>query len=643
MDNQKDFLPIANEGEALVTTPSSIVQSNEAININENVEEKESKANTEIVRTEDNNINKQHIQNKANEKTEVEENIADKAEEKTTEEIEEPLENNAQINDDINNENEQANEQENIGENNESETLNQDSFVSGFDESTLSENVIEDAGENINEESSTVSVDEDGTFVSSEKTFVVDNIDDSQLLADEVGISGIYDTYGREILEPVFENQLRLSKNSIKLAYSRLKNTLLNYRDVKQRYSNGFELFKKSNKILCRMEIGEDCLNLYFALNFDELNSESFVFHSAKGQYKQTPTRVTILKGDEKSGEVYLTAISFVEKVMAENGIERNKTYVPTAYAERYPFNPNAVLKGREEIPPMPEQLEDMEYDYIEGELSKNIIEELMGESFKLDDKHGKDKLNALRQQASTIKGAVAITEPIIYFFDSALTRENVNAYLNIQQVLQDKFLGKMLPQQYFAVAESSGRIEQLNFLAVKEAVTCCDENPKYNFCVKISCRMLTKGSAFERLLKYSKTENNNLIMAFDCALLEVLGLEGMQAIEKLKENGIKIMLDNTESAGLKVLTEYVLDYLRFDARYYKEENLRTTAHLDMLTSYCKVQGILTASVNVDSNKEAKYLMMHGVDIIQGFVIEEPKRTIAGAVKEVRKLASVSV
>lgn len=521
---------------------------------------------------------------------------------------------------------------------NKEEISDEDKFVEGFDgEETAEEENIEE----ISEEEKTL-LDESGDeeiFTETDKVFVVDNVDDSQILADEVGVSNIFDTYGREIIEPVFENMLRQSKNSIKLAYSRLKNTILGYRDVKQRYSGAFELFKKSNKILCRMEIGVDCINLYLALNPDQLNAESFIFHSAKGQYKQTPTRVTVLKGDEKSGEVYLTAISLIEKVMEENGIDKLKTYVPTAYAERYPFNPNAVLRGKEDMPPIEDSFNDLEYDYIEGELTKNIIEELMGEGFSLDIKRGREKLNALRQQANTIKGAVAITEPIIYFYDSALNIDNENEYINVQQVLQDKFLGKILPQQYFAIAESSARIEQLNYLAVKEAVANCNDNPKFNFCVKISCRLLTKGAAFEKLLKYCKTENNNLIMAFDCALLEVLGQDGMAAIEKLKENGVKIMLDNTESAGLKILTEYVIDYLRFDARYYKEDNIRTTAHLDMLTGYCKVQGIKTASIGVETSKEAKFLAIHGVNIIQGFVIEEPKRTIAGAVKEVRKLA----
>ena len=525
------------------------------------------------------------------------------------------------------------------------EDVDADTFLQGEDDKEANieeeQSPEEEETDEISEEDKSLldSSDEEGIFAPSNEAFVVDNVDDSQLLADEVGISNIFDTFGREILEPVFENMLRQSKNSIKLAYSRIKNTVLNYKDVKQRYSGAFELFKKSNKILCRMEIGVDCINLYLALNPDQLNADSFIFHSAKGQYKQTPTRVTVLKGDEKSGEVYLTAISLIEKVMEENGIVKLKTYVPIAYAERYPFNPEAVLRGKEDIAPMEDAYSDLEYDYLEGELTKNIIEELMGEGFSLDIKRGRDKLNALRQQANTIKGAVAITEPIIYFYDSALDLDNTNEYIHVQQVLQDKFLGKMLPQQYFAIAESSARIEQLNYLAVKEAVTNCNDNPKFNFCVKISCRMLTKGNALERLLKYSKTENNNLIMAFDCALLEVLGQEGMAAIEKLKENGVKIMLDNTESAGLKILTEYIIDYLRFDARYYKEDNLRTTAHLDMLTGYCKVQGIKTASIGVENSKEAKFLAIHGVNIIQGFVIEEPKRTIAGAVKEIRKLA----
>ena len=108
--------------------------------------------------------------------------------------------------------------------------------------------------------------------------------------------------------------------------------------------------------------------------------------------------------------------------------------------------------------------------------------------------------------------------------------------------------------------------------------------------------------------------------------------------IKLLAANGVKIMLDNTECAGLKVLTELPVDFLRFDARYYKEDDERKTAHLDMILGYAKVQGINTTALYVDTVKEAKYLLLHGVRNMEGDVVGTPTRVPQTAIKEAKKL-----
>ena len=195
-----------------------------------------------------------------------------------------------------------------------------------------------------------------------------------------------------------------------------------------------------------------------------------------------------------------------------------------------------------------------------------------------------------------------------------------------------------MLPQQFFAVAEGSERIETLNLLSVKQAATDCDSNPDTLFVTQASARLLIKDDVLKRLIKNAKTENGNLILSFDCALLEALGERGLTGIRQLAENNIKIMIDNTENAGLKVLTEYNIDYLRFDARYYKEEDVKKTAHLDMVVGYAKVQGINTSALYVHSVKEAKYFLSHGLENIEGDLVGTPVRIIHNAIKGAKKL-----
>jgi EAL domain-containing protein (putative c-di-GMP-specific phosphodiesterase class I) len=157
-------------------------------------------------------------------------------------------------------------------------------------------------------------------------------------------------------------------------------------------------------------------------------------------------------------------------------------------------------------------------------------------------------------------------------------------------------------------------------------------------FATKVSARLLGKKTTLDRLLKTVRTDNHNLILAFDSALLEAMGEVGLEGVTALKQNDIKIMIDGTENSGLKILTEYPITYLRFDARYYKENVKSTVSHLDMLTGYCKVQGIITTTEYVENTKVARFFQTHGVDLIQGPAVCEPKRTIYNAVKGIKKL-----
>lgn len=468
------------------------------------------------------------------------------------------------------------------------------------------------------------------------------NDDDSREKADEVGVGENTDSYGREIIRPVFENRLRLSRNSVKLAYGKIKNTILSRAGMRQRYNGASELFAAEDERLFRLEIGDDELIVYCAGDKNSLDKSLYRYTVMKEKrYASTPLRVIVRKDTEQSESSLRRALDLIEHIFSDRGIGLKEHYVPVAYAERYPFNPQAVLEGKEYFAPVENAFDSEEYAPISGELTRDIIAELMGSDFDVEEKKGAERLEALRQQASTIKGAVALTEPIVYFYDSALNADNTVAYVHVCQVLNDKFMGKLLPQQFFAAAEGSERIERLNLMCVEQMKKDCEENLNHCFCTEISCRMLIRPQARARLLKACEG-CDRMIFAFDAALLEAAGKEAFDAIDELKSRGVKIMIDNTENSGMKILTELPIDYLRFDARYYDETVSQKTAHLDMLTGYAKTVGITAASVNVSSLKEAKHLLLHNVTVIQGFAVCEPKRIIYNATKEIKKLPAVA-
>jgi len=468
---------------------------------------------------------------------------------------------------------------------------------------------------------------------------------EEELTADEieraydVGVGLEFDDYDREILDPVFENYLRMSTNSLKYRYSRLKNDIMSYSQITHSFDGMFENFRINRNLILRLSVSNDKLYLYCALPLGSLDKKVYPHKKAVGAHgKVTPTVLTIK--DEKTT---LNAIEVIAVVMAKNNIMHKKHFVPTAYAERYPLNPNAVILGYEHIPPIEGQYDDeFEYDPITGEIVDGIVKAKVKRTVDPKKLTGKEKLEDMRQVAKTIKASVAMTEPIVYFYDAAIDASNNVQYVNIQQVLNDKFFGKILPQSYFAVAEGSDRIETLNFLALEHAVKLANASKNLRFVLALSVRLLLREKVFERLLRNAKTENHNLILAFDCSLLESIGDIGLNAITKLRnECSSMIMIDNAENAGMKVLTEYDYEYLRFDARYYEGDSPRQQAHLHLLAEYCKTQNIRSTSINVLNMKEAQKLIKLGVEIIQGYAVSEPKRNLNQAVRNIQKIPPV--
>lgn len=440
------------------------------------------------------------------------------------------------------------------------------------------------------------------------------------------------------ILEPGFENFLRLSKNSLKLNYSKIKNAILAYKLIKCQFDGATESFNKAKDKLFLISVSIDKLLINYALPEGSLDKKVYPHRFIKKEeFKPYPIQVSV------SGSGALKrALELVTLVMDTKKIPKANVAVPVAYGEKYPFVENAVIKGFEDK--MPKDSSTADYKDIYGEITKNIVAAKIPKTEgdkKQKPLKGAEKLTEKRQTATTVKGAIALAEPIVYFYDAVADRENKIAFVYMQQVLNDKFLGKILPQNFFAVAEGSERIDKLNFLQLETIIKDCEMRPDILFAMNVSCRLLLKKENLKKLIKSSKTTNENLMFVFDCALLEAMGDLGFDAISQLKENGLKIMADNVEQAGMKVLTEYYIDYIRIDSRYYPEDMPKAVSHLDMLTGYAKVQGITTVASGVENTKQAVFMLVHGVDCIQGIAVSNPRRLVHAAVREKKTLPAV--
>ena len=463
--------------------------------------------------------------------------------------------------------------------------------------------------EPVEEEETTEITAEELTDNGSLERYIENNDDDSEKKADERGVSGLFDAYGREIIADVFENRLRMSENAIKIAYSRIKN-LLKSHGLNRRFDGIEEFFFIDDKILVTMKI--DGKTLFIRIKDKEYE---------------------IVRDD---GGSYLKVMEAVKRFIKKSGFKESEDYVFTPYATRYAFNPDAVIRGKEDKEPEETDFSDEQYDPIENEAEADPVAIIKGLVEEIAEQE--ELVEGLTQKVNDAKGAAAVSEPRVYFYNAALDEDSKVVYINVQQVLNDKFLGKMLPQLFFAIAERSDRIITLNLLAVEHVAKVADGDPDRLYVTQASPVLLTKEESKKKLYDLAKTANGNLCLSFDAALLESLGEQGKTSIRELAEEGVKIMIDGTENAGLKVLTEYNADYLRFDARYYTEEDEKKSAHLTIVAEYANTQGIPSCVKNASTVKETRYLLSRGIKVVEGDIVGVPVRLVNNAVRSAKKL-----
>lgn len=551
------------------------------------------------------------------EQTSIAEPVATDAAEQRTESVTEPEATaDEESTEEHINEEEPANEEKPASEGEtakEEEPINEEETASGAEPIHEAEPANEEEPtseeEPVEEEETTEITAEELTDNGSLERYIENNDDDSEEKADERGVSGLFDAYGREIIADVFENRLRMSENAIKIAYSRIKN-LLKSHGLNRRFDGIEEFFFIDDKILVTMKI--DGKTLFIRIKDKEYE---------------------IVRDD---GGSYLKAMEAVKRFIKKSGFKESEDYVFTAYATRYAFNPDAVIRGDEDKEPEETDFSDEQYDPIENEAEADPVAIIKGLVEEIAEQE--ELVEGLTQKVNDAKGAAAVSEPIVYFYNAALDEDSKVVYINVQQVLNDKFLGKMLPQLFFAIAERSDRIITLNLLAVEHVAKVADGDPDRLYVTQASPVLLTKEESKKKLYDLAKTANGNLCLSFDAALLESLGEQGKTSIRELAEEGVKIMIDGTENAGLKVLTEYNADYLRFDARYYTEEDEKKSAHLTIVAEYANTQGIPSCVKNASTVKETRYLLSRGIKVVEGDIVGVPVRLVNNAIRSAKKL-----
>lgn len=241
----------------------------------------------------------------------------------------------------------------------------------------------------------------------------------------------------------------------------------------------------------------------------------------------------------------------------------------------------------------------------------------------------------------STAYAKRTLYKPIDFFFrgvaDSS-TKNKMVVFVDAFQIMNDRYLGRMSVCNYFYIAESSVRINELNVIAFEELRNydlVMRENfliPDVTYCLAVSTRFLDNDKDFDILLTLLKEygyKKNNLIISFFVSSLVSLDEKGRARYNRLRKAGYKICASayGEDYNSLDVFSEFNFDYLRCESQYFDATPNKKKV-LAMLVNFCKANKIGFIMEGVDSPAQYARYKREGVKLMTGRAVSKLSRWV---------------
>lgn len=241
----------------------------------------------------------------------------------------------------------------------------------------------------------------------------------------------------------------------------------------------------------------------------------------------------------------------------------------------------------------------------------------------------------------STVYAKRTLYKPIDFFFrgvaDSS-TKNKMVVFVDAFQIMNDRYLGRMSVCNYFYIAESSVRINELNVIAFEELRNydlVMRENfliPDVTYCLAVSTRFLDNDKDFDILLTLLKEygyKKNNLIISFFVSSLVSLDEKGRTRYNRLRKAGYKICASayGEDYNSLDVFSEFNFDYLRCESQYFDATPNKKKV-LAMLVNFCKANKIGFIMEGVDSPAQYARYKREGVKLMTGRAVSKLSRWV---------------
>lgn len=214
------------------------------------------------------------------------------------------------------------------------------------------------------------------------------------------------------------------------------------------------------------------------------------------------------------------------------------------------------------------------------------------------------------------------VKKPISYCYTPYFGEDGNIRFVEVWQVLEDEILGVLYPWQYVPAAQTSSRIETLNFMALSQFEEIASSYPDTHFIYKISSRLLAENNV-HRLASMLKS---NLVICFDIFQLEAFGERASRiGLNFLTKRGANVMIEGIERAPMEVIAKYKPKYFLLDYRYYNEHNFSL---LDIFATLAAQNGTQLVVGNANSKTNIGEFEKRGIKVLGGSAFSKPKKKL---------------
>ena len=197
----------------------------------------------------------------------------------------------------------------------------------------------------------------------------------------------------------------------------------------------------------------------------------------------------------------------------------------------------------------------------------------------------------------------------------------------------EDEQLGSVSPQEFIGIAEETGLINNIMPLIVEGASSVLERAELEG--INVSCvalnaspkQIMTDGFALSLLsmLDMRGVPHEKIEIEVTESVLARDVKQVLTELHILRMAGIRVALDDfgTGYSSLNMLRELPLDVVKIDRAFITELETSDEARhmLSHLIDIAKVLGLQVVAEGVETDMQLKYLIEHGCDIVQGYLI----------------------